>query len=168
VVGLNRSSIVYKGLLLFLIIILTGCGSVLDPSNDPGASSNNKVIEGYVMKLEGNRVLVTDFSFGPYMLSGMEKAEVGQRVQVTVNSPVKESYPMQAKVNSFIVIDMIKPTLSQWTSEEVIRSAILSPDVANIQIPIIKDMVFHESQLEWEVTLVDGLDQSLTVTVKVK
>ena len=159
----------YRILIVFLslIILIAGCTPIIKKPSSTNVGGS-EMVEGYVMKIDGNLALVTESPATAYWFSNTKNLSVGQRVQVKIEGPVMESYPMQAAAQSVEIIPVKPPELSKWTSTEVIQSALSSEEAIQLQMPIITEMIFNETQMQWEITMTDGIDQSQSLTITVK
>ncbi|MFB6467444.1 YobA family protein [Cytobacillus sp. Hz8] len=160
-------------LITLFSIILFGCD--IKEKEDKIGSIDERVtnfsIEGYIMKKQGDRILVVrsqpkDFS----STSGKEEfyeaiwvsditneVELGQKVRVWIDGPIMESYPAQAKADKVIPVIADNQIGADLSEEEVIRKALSSEreNVKDFFLPVIKSVTFDKESDSWKVEIKD-------------
>lgn len=144
---------------------LAGCADVEEPFG----------ISGYVVKRDGDRVLVVDpvvkqyeklFYDAVWVKTGDASIKVGQKVEVYFDGPILTSYPGQGAAERIIVMPQEKPAGARLTPEEAVAAALAG--AADWQVPAVLEVKYAEPG-SWDVTLVEALgerkDEAVTFRV---
>lgn len=154
---------------LVLCVLLFGCSSTAF-IEEPG-------IEGYVVKKEGNRILVVDsvpkdfsstggvqeFYNAIWFSNAPAEAVLGQRVQVWFDV-VAESYPGQSEVKQIKILSSKQPNNADLNEAEAIGKALIAKVINENKIPIIKSAEYHVDKDMWNIEIKQG-EESVVVKV---
>src|SRR5687768_14216402 len=88
---MKKRTFQFFGIILCLIVFLVGCDPTMKKPNSENRGSS-AIVEGYVMKIDKDLALVTEQPSTAYWFSNMNNLSVGQRVQVTIDGPVMDSF----------------------------------------------------------------------------
>lgn len=155
--------------ILVLCVLLSGCSSTT-LIEEPG-------MEGYVVKKEGNRILVVDSVPKDYSSSGgvqefynaiwfsnaPAEATLGQKVKVWFDV-VAESYPGQSEVKQIKILSSKQPDKADLNESEAISKALIAKVINENEIPIIKSAEYHVDKDMWNIEIKQGVE---SVVVKV-
>lgn len=149
---------------LVLAVGLAGCAAEEEPFG----------MAGYVVKREGDRVLVVDpvgkqvermFYNAVWVKTTDASIQVGQKVQVYFDGPILTSYPGQGAAKSITVIPQQKPAGARLTPEQAVEAALVG--ASEWDVPVVRGVQYVESG-RWEVTLLEAMgDQGEDVTFRV-
>lgn len=128
-------------------------------------------IEGYVTKVENQRILVVspkqqDFSatggvkefYSAVWVSNVPKdIKVGQQVQVWFQGLVLSSYPGQAMADKISFKPNDYPHNASLSEEQVVHQAIRNLKYADIKIFVLKEVKYDESTDNWVIRFKDGM-----------
>ena len=152
-----------KVLLIFMLIMIcavlvSGCASEDAPATEPGMT-------GYVMRLDGNRMLVVDpepldfsatggideFYNAIWFANYPDEVLVGHKVAVWFDI-VADSYPGQSEAQHVEIIAVDEPAGASFDQAEALRRALAqlepgTPDLAVIRI------AFDQDQNAWTIEL---------------
>ncbi|NOU68777.1 DUF3221 domain-containing protein [Paenibacillus sp. LMG 31461] len=138
----------------------------IDQNHDIGIPS----IQGYITKVENNRILVVSSKPKNYSSTGGVKefydavwvsnvpneVKVGQQVQVWFQGGVLTSYPGQARSAKISFITSEKPINATLLEEQVVEQAINTQAYADITIFVIKEVKYDESADKWQIRFKNG------------
>jgi len=143
---LRRSAIWF---LLLLAAVTAGCRATIeDQADGPGPG-----IEGYVVKKEGESMLVVASDRNAiWFAEAPRETVVGQRVQVWFGE-VRESYPAQAKADRVTIFLSPKPLGADLSEADAIRAALGAH--ASSTAPAIRQVEYDETSDAWSVTIED-------------
>lgn len=129
-------------------------------------------IEGYITKIDGERVLIVSTSAKEIHARNKEFYEavwvgnvpkglrVGQRVQVSFQGVVETSYPAQSLSDKLSFMPVQKPKQADLSEEQVVRQAILQADKTEERLLfVVKDVAYDESSDTWSVRYVDAFQR---------
>ncbi|MCM3712620.1 YobA family protein [Alkalihalobacillus oceani] len=134
---------------------------------------NGGDFEGYAVKTEGNRLLLTNYLDGDssgVWLSSQEPVpiELGQYVRVWFkNGQALGTQPLRAELDRFEVVTIAPPGHSDLTEIEAIQKALNQiEDDKHMQVPAIKSIIFHEEDKRWSIEMLSMYNDDL-ITIKV-
>jgi hypothetical protein len=170
-------------LLISLSLILAACG--IKPETQALESKSTEVhnsgFNGYVVKKDKDRILVVNSTERDFSANGGAShyyeaiwfsnspfnIEVGQHVEVQTDGAIAQSYPGQGQAESVSVITGLKPKGVLLSEAEAVRKALTSPEAADYNVPVIKEVKFDEALAEWIVAVTrSGDEKALEIRVK--
>ncbi|WP_173918328.1 DUF3221 domain-containing protein [Halobacillus sp. Marseille-Q1614] len=154
-----------KKWMLILLLVTVGCGSqegAEEPSDDQ-TGSESKQFSGYVMDQNENSILVVDNiepdGGSPIWITGVEEDMwLGKSVEVTVDGPVAESYPMQAQAGEVKVVKAKKPEGADLDESQVLASALAEVDRSNTLS--VESMTYDQEQDQWIIKMRSTVTES--------
>jgi hypothetical protein len=152
---------------LFAVYFTNACTN----KSQPSIGSTTPDIEGYITKAENQRILVVnpkaqDFSstggvkvfFDAVWVSNIPKdVKVGQKVRVWYKGAVATSYPGQAMANKISILPSDKPVNAKQSEEQVIQQALITQEMSDIRVPVIKEVKFNSITGTWTIRILDGM-----------
>lgn len=150
------------------------------PSIQQLASAELKSDGYYVMNKRDNNILLVstkrqDFSatggvnefYDAIWLSNVTgNIEIGQKVQFEVDGVVLQSYPGQAQAKNVSVLIVPQPKKAKLTTEEALKRALLSDQVEENNVMVLKSIKFNVQSAEWQINLKDTIfEQEYNFTV---
>jgi len=156
-----------------IVLLIAACAN----KNENGQSAG---FVGYIVKKEGNRILVVSDTERDYSASGGASHyyeaiwfsnagkgnDVGDRVEVRVDGGIDASYPGQGRAKSVKAIRAEKPKGAKLTKSEAIRRALISPEIVDDTVPIVKSAEYDSASKEWRVAVArNGEEQVVEVKV---
>ncbi|MBS4219810.1 DUF3221 domain-containing protein [Bacillus sp. FJAT-49711] len=155
-------------MVIFLLFILAGCSSddtIAKADSEVNTVNKPSKEDAYVVKKEGESVLVVDAKPQDFSATGgekefysaigfsniKEKLEIGQRVWIEVDGPIMESYPAQAKAGKVEILPTYKPDKADLTEVQVVREAIKIADTKSKWFPAIRYVEYEEEGDIWKV-----------------
>lgn len=152
-------------------VVLIGCGSS-SGSGDSKKDNDSPGMEGYVMAVEADRILVVESKAKDFSSSGGEEEfysaiwfskapdnmKVGQKVQVWFDI-VLESYPGQSEAKKVVVLPSERPEGADLNEAEAIRKAVETHDSEFMGVTAIKKVQFMADMDIWEVVLKQEADE---------
>lgn len=142
-------------MMLVFAVGIAGCADVEEPFG----------ISGYVVKQDGDRVLVTDpvgkqyeemFYDAVWVKTADASIKVGQMVGVYFDGPILTSYPGRGAAKSITVIPQEKPAGARMTPEEAVAAALAG--AAEWYVPVVREVKFVEPG-SWDVTLMEAVGE---------
>jgi hypothetical protein len=169
--------------LFYLLLIgiigtfVVGCGE----NTNTGGSNNDSDppgMEGYVMGVEANRILVVESKAKDFSSTGgveefysaiwfseaPENMKVGQKVQVWFDI-VLESYPGQSEAKKVVVLPSERPEGANLNESEAIRKALEAHDSDFMGVTAVKNVEYDSDKDMWEVVLKQETEE-FTIEVK--
>lgn len=153
-------------LIIFILTITTGC---IDKKNDYNGEPG---ITGYVIKKDGQRILVVSQEAKDFSLSGGEKnfydavwlkeppidVMVGEKVRVWFgNEEIESSYPAQTSVGKIEIIPSSTPKGATLSESEALKSVLEQNETPN-EILTVKSISLDADKNEWLVVLKNTVD----------
>jgi hypothetical protein len=150
------------------------------PSIKKLASPELKSDGYYVMNKKDNSILLVsttrqDFSatggvnefYDAIWLSNVPgNIDIGQKVQFEVDGVVLQSYPGQAQAKNVSVLTVPKPEKAKLTTEEALKRALLSDQVEENGVMVLKSIRFNVQSAEWQINIKDTIfEQEYNLTV---
>jgi hypothetical protein len=131
-------------------------------------------IEGFITKVENDRILVVSSNPIDFSASGGDKefydavwvsnvpkdVYVGQSVQVWYQS-VLQSYPGQAISDKISFKPSVRPLNSTFSEDQVIQQLINKQEFDDINIFVIKEIKYEESTDSWLIRFKEGMTDSV-------
>jgi hypothetical protein len=152
---------------LFAVLFIDACTN----KSQPSIGSTAPGIEGYITKIENQKILVVspkaqDFSstgglkefYDAVWISNIPKdIKVGQKVQAWFEGAVAASYPGLAMANKIIITPSDKPVNAKLSEEQAIQQALINQEISNIAVPVIKEVKFDSNSGIWTIRIIDGI-----------
>ncbi|QOR67868.1 YobA family protein [Cytobacillus suaedae] len=155
--------------IVLLGVFLVGCGSSVGSSGGDGDSKidhDPPGMEGYVISVKGDRILVVEAKSQDFSSTGGEEEfysaiwfskapdnmKVGQKVQVWFDI-VAESYPGQSEAKKVVVLPSERPEGADLNEAEAIRKAFEAHASDFMGVTVIKKVTYQADTDIWEVVL---------------
>ncbi|WP_082232327.1 DUF3221 domain-containing protein [Halobacillus massiliensis] len=156
------------GLLLLLLIV--GCSSQEGTEEPADKQPDNDTFSGYVMDQQENSILVVDKiennGGSPIWITGVEKDMwLGKFVEVTIDGPVAESYPMQAEAGEVSVQEPEDTEGADLNENQALASALSEVDRGNALA--VESMTYDKDQDQWVIKMRSTVTESGTEKVMV-
>ncbi|MFS0725733.1 DUF3221 domain-containing protein [Paenibacillus sp. 1P07SE] len=168
----------YTFIIFIAMLLIIGCGGTGEFEYESESEANEKFfgIQGTVVKIEGEGVLVTSTDrliseedesntrYDAAWLSGIrDQVEIGQRIEVAFDGGVNLSYPVQAMGTSVRLLEDEAPKGAELTRAQAVRKVLEMPDVAQMRVPSVLEVIYNEEDRNWSVQLVDNTAIGYTV-----
>lgn len=151
--------------IVLLGIVLFGCGSS-SGSGDSKIEHDPPGMEGYVINVEGDRILVVESKAQDFSSTGgveefysaiwfskaPENMKIGQKVQVWFDI-VAESYPGQSEAKKVVVLPSERPEGADLNEAEAIRKAFEAHDSEYMGVTAVREVSYEAGKDAWEVML---------------
>lgn len=135
------------------------------------SATQDKGFIGYVVKIDGDRILVVSPDVKDFSSNGGQKnfysaiwfgkspsnINVGMKVEVWAEGgKVAESYPAQGMVERVSVISNSQPEGVQLSEAEAVKKAISSLEITESHFAVVKEVKYDPSASIWTVYVLNG------------
>lgn len=171
-----------------VVLLLSACGMKPDNSTDTDEGTSkttpttqDKGFKGYVVKIDGDRILVVSPDVKDYSSTGGQKSsysaiwfdespsniDVGMKVEVWAEGgKVLESYPAQGKAERVSVISDSQAEGAELAQAEAVKKAISSLEIEEPHFAVVKEVEYDPSDSVWTVyVLNDNRDDVIPIQV---